>query len=168
MKNMKRRVLISADNMLPDTPPMGLVVLDVDTHPDYECHRHGKVEGMEVVKMTYALTDSRGSPFKTESICKCIDCFNQSLRSAAKSAKQNHAIWQDGWEIPCQICGEADRNLNLQQRTLFVKDKGDTEYAGWDSHPTYLICGECIQRNELGLASLRELYDYHRQRREEE
>lgn len=165
---VKRKILVPIQPHLPDTPPMGMVALAVETHDDYECHKHGWDARASVVKMTYALTDSNASPFIPETINMCIDCFNQSLRSAAKSASQNHAIWEDGWEIPCQICGQDDRNLNLQQRTLFVEDINDTESAGWDSHPTYLICDECIKVCELGVRNLHELYDMHRVRREQE
>ena len=155
--NMKRRVLIPTEPDLPDEPPMSMVPLAVDTHDDYECDRHGKVRD-KVVQLVYAFADGKGTPYRPDSVLQCIDCFNQTLRQSARRARTRHAMWEDGWEIPCDICRKADRDLKVSQRTLFVRDENDTESLGWDSHPTYLICEECATHDDLRLASLHALY----------
>lgn len=158
VKNMERKILVSTNDTLPDEPPMSMTALAVDTHDDYECLRHGKVGDKVVVNLVHAFSDGRGTPYRPDTALQCIDCFNQTLRQSARQARTRHAMWEDGWEICCDICRKAGRDLRLSQRQLFVKDENDTESAGWDSRPTYLICDECDTRHGMGLASLHALY----------
>jgi hypothetical protein len=158
VKNMKRKVLISADDILPDEPPVSCTALAVETLHDYECHRHGKGAG-KAVRLTYALSDGMGTPYRPAEAFQCIDCFNECLRIGAKRARTRFAMWQDGWEICCDICRKADRDLRISQRRLFVKDKNeDSKSCGWDSQPTYLICEECDTREGMGLSSIYDIY----------
>jgi len=152
---VKRKILIPISAQEPEEPedsppPMSMTILQ-SRMDDGECTIHGPKR--RVVISEYVFTDGKGTPYRPETATQCLDCFYGALRRSSQAAEKRHAMWENGWEIPCDTCRK-DGDLAVMEIQFLLRD-GD---GGRMEHTDLLMCRECYTRHSMGLASLHDLY----------